>query len=157
MKRKLFRKIVSIILLCILTLNTVACGESTEVVELTMDNVFDYFVINYNYTSFTERVDKGGVLRQTDTKVIVDIYPVQGKSFQNVEIELSFDTRWFINDDNIQDDNGVVIIPMKLPTDGVYQTSFELTYPVAVRDPHPAVIAYASVSSVSGKVEVLKE
>lgn len=38
MKRKLYQKIVSIILLCVLSLNLVACGELTEVIELTKRN-----------------------------------------------------------------------------------------------------------------------
>lgn len=135
------KKFIALLSAIILCFSLCACRNNesnlANEIELTNKNINDYLVVN---VSFSDREQMPLLATYSTATVTIDIYPIAGKSFNNVELVVDFDLKskyesWSIdpNDDSYKYIEELseslqhsFITQIKLPADGKYTGTYTI-------------------------------
>ena len=99
------------------------CGNTRKDIELTTDNVTDYFQFDSSYENLESHTAIGLIFTYTD--VVINIYPVVSGSLANVKmkVEVNFPVTWKSTSNESapgEEDDSKVVLDIVLPADGKY-------------------------------------
>ena len=147
------KKALSLFLVLIMCLSLCACGSDTDTdtksvstekeenkaIELTTENISEYLVIKYHYSD----KELGPIVAYASATVTIEIYPIKGGSFNNVNLILNttIGNHWEVAESDSSykylktlnaewsDDTWkeMLITEIQLPADGKYTETHTIT------------------------------
>jgi len=133
------KRILSLLLVCMICLGLCACGESApKEIQLTVENIEEYLSFETEYEITDEKTTLLGEswrIKTYDADQILKVYPICAGKFENVqlEIEVPLYNNWYVD---VDPDTTVavadVIFDFNLPVSGEYESSKEIHYSSAI-------------------------
>ena len=123
------RTVCLLVVLLLLLSALVGCGNKSKTVELTAENINEYFQFNVTYGDLDAHTSGGIAFAFVD--VIVEAYPTVSGKLSNVKIkaEIKCPVLWTVSSSDPaynEDDTGKMLIDIVMPADGKYTSTHRI-------------------------------